>query len=276
VKRLVVPLGLSYYIFRTIGYLLDVYWERTQAQRSFSSLVLYISFFPQIVSGPIQRGGDFFGQLQHWSSPDAEQFASGLRRILLGLFRKVVIADQFAELVAGVHSNPAAFSAVELLFAAYCYSFQLYLDFSGLTDMAIGIGLLFGIKGPENFDRPFLSRNIQEFWRRWHMSLTSWLSDYLFFPLGMSLRRFGTLGLSVAIMINMVAVGVWHGPTWTYLDFGILNGLLMIGSVLTLKRRETFFKRHAWPAGVRSFFSTLITFHLVVFTQIWFRANSPQ
>jgi alginate O-acetyltransferase complex protein AlgI len=273
ITALVAPLGLSYYVFRTVGYILDVYWGKISAQRNFVSLALYVSFFPQIVSGPIQRADDFFGQLDILET-DSEAFVGGLRRILLGLFKKIVIADQLADLVAAVHTNPSGFSSVELLLGAYCYSVQLYMDLSGITDIAIGIGLLFGIKGPENFDRPFLAGNIQQFWRRWHMSLTTWLTDYLFLPLRMSLRHLKTAGLLLAIFITMVAIGIWHGPTWTYLEFGALNGVFMIVSVLSLKQRDAFFKRHAGLLPARRLVGPLLTFHLVVLAQVFFRADS--
>jgi len=271
--RVIAPLGLSYYLFKAMGYLLDVYWEKVAVQRSFVSLALYISFFPQIVSGPIQRAGDFFDRFDGLKRPDSAEFVVGLRRILFGFAKKVVIADRLAVLVANTHSNPSRFSSVELLLGAYCYSFQLYADFSGVTDIAIGLGLLFGVRGPENFNLPYFARNVQEFWRRWHMSLTSWLSDYLFLPLRMSLRRLGTFGLALAILVNMLAVGLWHGPTWAYAAFGAINGIFMIVSVLTLKRRNAVFQTHPWLASVRRWTGPLVTFHLMVFAQIFFSVS---
>jgi D-alanyl-lipoteichoic acid acyltransferase DltB (MBOAT superfamily) len=270
----IAPLGLSYYLFKTLGYLLDVYWEKIPAEHSFVSLALYVSFFPQIVSGPIMRADDFFSQFGKLRSFDPAEFVVGLRRILFGLFKKVVIADRFAGLVASVHSNPSKFSSLELLLGAYCYSLQLYADFSGITDIAIGTGQLFGIKGPENFDLPYFARNVQDFWRRWHMSLTSWLTDYLFMPLRMSLRSLGKVGLSLAIFVNMLAVGVWHGPKWTYAAFGAINGVFMIVSVLTLKKRNAFFQSRPRQAQLRRLVGPLLTFHLMVFAQIFFRAYS--
>jgi alginate O-acetyltransferase complex protein AlgI len=270
---IIAPLGLSFYLFKLIGYLLDVYWGALPAQRSFSALALYAAFFPQIVSGPIQRAGDFFEQLGRIENTDPGAFLRGLRRILFGLFKKVVIADQLAILVTHVHAAPLDRSALELLMGAYGFSLQMYADFSGLTDIAIGIGLLFGIKGPENFDRPYFSRNIQEFWRRWHMSLTSWLTDYLFLPLRMSLRHLGDWGLALAIFINMVAVGVWHGPRWTYLAFGCINGLYMIVSAFTLKKRNVYFRQHPVLSRLRQYFAPLLTFHLMVLTHIFFQAS---
>ena len=271
---IIVPLGLSYYVFKMLGYLLDVYWEKMPAQRSFVSFALFTSFFPQIFSGPIQRAQDFFDQVDHIKNPDPDQFVVGLRRILFGLFKKVVIADRLAVLVADVHANPSGYSSLELLVGAYAYSIQLYADFSGITDIAIGVGLLFGVKGPENFDLPYFSPNIQAFWRRWHMSLTSWLRDYLFMPLATSLRNLGAMGLCLAIFINMIAIGLWHGLAWTYLAFGIINGVFLVVSALTLKERNTFFQSRPNLARMRVFVAPLLTFHLVVFAQIFFRADS--
>jgi alginate O-acetyltransferase complex protein AlgI len=270
---IIAPLGLSFYLFKLIGYLLDVYWERLPAQRNFACLTLYAAFFPQIVCGPIQRADDFFNQFGRLETSDPEAFVVGLRRILFGLFKKVVIADQLAILVTQVHAAPLAHSSLELLIGAYGFSLQMYADFSGLTDIAIGIGLLFGIKGPENFDRPYFSRNIQEFWRRWHMSLTSWLTDYLFVSLRMQFRRLGDWGLALAIFINMVAVGVWHGPRWTYFVFGCINGLYMIVSAFTLKKRNAYFRGHAALSRLREFAGPLATFHLIVLTHIFFQAS---
>jgi hypothetical protein len=272
----IAPLGLSFYLFKLIGYLLDVYWERLPAQRNFAALLLYAAFFPQIVSGPIQRAADFFAQLETLGIPDPAAFQVGLRRILFGLFKKIVVADQLAILVMHAHAAPLQRSSAELLVGAYGFSLQMYADFSGLTDIAIGIGLLFGIKGPENFARPYFAHNIQEFWRRWHMSLTSWLTDYLFMPLRMSLRRLGDWGLALAIFVNMVAVGIWHGPRWTYLVFGCINGVYMVVSALTLKKRNGFFRQHPALSRIRTVSGPLLTFHLIVLTHVFFQAGSLQ
>jgi len=273
VLLLAAPLGLSYYSFKLLGYLLDVYWGTLPARRDFVPVALYAAFFPQIVSGPIQRAQDFFTQLDAQRASDPDSFVLGLRRILFGLFKKVAIADQLAVVVTHAHGHSLQHSSLELLLGAYCFSLQMYADFSGITDIAIGTGLLFGIRGPENFNRPyFAAANLQEFWRRWHMSLTSWLTDYLFVPLRMTFRHLGNAGLALAIFINMVAVGIWHGPRWTYLVFGCLNGVFMIVSVLTLKRRNQFFKTRPTLTRWRAWVAPLVTFHLVVLTHIFFQA----
>jgi alginate O-acetyltransferase complex protein AlgI len=271
---LVAPLGLSYYIFKMVGYLLDVYWEKVPVQRRFVPVALYFSFFPQIVSGPIQRAGDFFRQLESLDRPDADRIVGGLRRILFGVFKKVVIADIPAVLVSRVHANPSAYSPLELLLGAYCFAFQLYVDFSSVTDIAIGIGQLFGVTGPENFNRPYFAANVQDFWRRWHMSLTTWLTDYLFLPLRMAFRGMGQAGLCTAIFVNMLAIGVWHGPRLTYLAFGALNGVFMILSALTLKRRNAWFQNRPWLKRARQVAGPVLTFNLIALAFIFFRAHS--
>lgn len=270
---LAAPLGLSYYFFKLIGYLLDVYWERLTPRQDFTSVALYASFFPQIVSGPIQRADDFFSQLDTLQPPDRDTVAIGLRRILFGLFKKIVVADPLALVVAQMYGDSSAHSSLELLAGAYMFSLQMYADFSGITDIAIGTGLLFGIRGPENFDRPYFARNIQEFWRRWHMSLSSWLADYLFMPLRMALRDWGSVGLAFALFVNMVAIGFWHGPRWSYVVFGCLNSLFIIVSVFTLKQRNAFFRSRPELSRVRAVLAPFITFHLVVLTHVFFRAD---
>ena len=272
--RVLVPLGLSYYIFKLIGYLLDVYWEKFPAERSVVALALYASFFPQIVTGPIERAGTFFDQLGRIAERHPASVEAGARRILFGLFKKIAVADRIAVVVDSVHAKPGVYSSLELLLGAYLFALQLYADFSGVTDIAIGLGQLFGVKGPENFDLPFYSRNLQEYWRRWHMSLTSWLADYLFTPLRMALRDLGKLGLALAILVNMVAIGVWHGMAWTYAAFGLLHGIFMVVSVLTLKRRDAFFRGHPVLSRVRAIAAPVVTFHLVVLALVVFRANS--
>lgn len=268
-----IPLGLSYFTFKMLGYVLDLYWEKVP-RRSFADLALYFSFFPQIVAGPIQRADDFFGQLDRGLVVDSTQAVAGLRRILLGLVKKVVLADRLTYLIADTWHRPSAASPAELIVVIYCFALQLYMDFSGITDIAIGVGQLFGLKGPENFSLPFWAPNIQEFWRRWHISLTSWLTDYLFLPLRMLLRNWGSAGLIGSIFATMIAIGLWHGFTATFLVFGALNGLFMTVSVLTLKSRDRWFKAHSALRRARAVAGAFITFSLIAFALIFFRAPS--
>jgi alginate O-acetyltransferase complex protein AlgI len=193
--------------------------------------------------------------------------------LLLGFFEKLVVADRIGLFVGAADAQATAVAATRVL-GTYAFAFQLFADFSGLTHIAIGLGLLFGIEGPPNFNRPFAASNIQEYWRRWHMSLTTWLGDYLFTPLRMSLRNYGDAGLAVSIMINMVLIGMWHGPDATFFVFGIIHGVFMIGSTLTLRKRNAFFKTHPTCAALRRFYAPVITFNMVCLGLHFFRAPS--
>jgi alginate O-acetyltransferase complex protein AlgI len=270
--HLVMPLGLSYFVFKLASYLVDVYWKRRPAERTLGNLILYALFFPQIVSGPIQRAGHFFDQLGSLRV-DTAGVDRGLRLIVFGLLQKL-IADHIGIVVSAVYGDPAAFSPADLLIGLYAFAFQLYLDFAGITDIAIGLGALFGLKTPQNFDRPFFATNIQEFWRRWHMTLSFWLVDYLFTPLWHSLRNWRTFGLTVAILANMLAIGLWHGARWTFVVFGLLNGILMTVSVLSRKRRSALFNNRPRLQALRGVTSRIVTFHVVAAFFVFVRADS--
>jgi alginate O-acetyltransferase complex protein AlgI len=271
---LAVPVGVSYYVFRLLSYVIDVRLGRVVVEDDFVAFALYAAFFPQILSGPIQRAGSFLRQVKALGAVDAEQIASGLRLMLFGLFEKLVVADHLSIVVNNVFDHADKSSGVAFALGAYCFIFQLYADFSGLTDIALGIGRLFGIEGPQNFNNPFYATNVQEFWRRWHMSLTSWLTDYLFTPLNIALRSAGKPGLVVAILVNMIAIGVWHGARWTFVTFGVLNGIFLVVSVLTLRERIQFFRKRESLSRLRSILGPLLTFHLMVLAFIFFRAAS--
>jgi alginate O-acetyltransferase complex protein AlgI len=271
--RLLVPLGISYYTFKLVSYLVDVYWEKVPAERDLVSFLLFPAFFPQILSGPIQRAKDFLPQLK--PQPVAAAFiTSGLRLMLFGLFKKLVIADRLALMVNRVFDAPQSYSSLGLLLGCYGFAVQVYADFSGLTDLAIGMGRLFGIESPQNFNSPFYAPNIQEFWRRWHITLSCWLTDYVFTPLRLLFRGLGNLGLVLAITVNMVAIGLWHGPRATYVAFGLVNALYMVVSALTLKARNRFFKSRRRLAALRVVTAPLLTFHLVVLVFAVMRANT--
>ena len=272
--NLLVPLGISYYTFKLISYLFDVYWEKLPAARDIVAFGLYPAFFPQIVSGPIQRPGDFLRDAREQAPVSPELIVSGLRLVLFGLFKKLVIADRMALMVNRVFDHPTDFTSLGLLVGCYGFAIQLYADFSGVTDLAIGVGRLFGIRAPQNFDAPFYAPNVQEFWRRWHITLTSWLTDYLFTPLRMQLRQLGNVGLVIAITANMVAIGCWHGPRWTFAVFGAVNALYMVVSALTLKARNRWFKRRPRLTALRRITGPVVTFHLIVLAFILVRVET--
>ncbi|MFI5349411.1 MAG: MBOAT family O-acyltransferase [Elusimicrobiota bacterium] len=273
--RLLIPIGISYYTFKLIGYMIDVHWGQIPPEEDFAAFGAYAAFFPQIFSGPIQRPADFLSQLAAPEKPGTALAAAGVRRIVFGLFQKIVVADRLAEVVDAVYAAPASFHGVQTLIGLLAFSFQLYADFSGVTDIAIGVGLLFGIRAPENFALPYYSPNIQEFWRRWHMSLTSWLSDYLFIPLRMAFRRRGDAGIAASVFLTMFAVGLWHGARWNCVIFGTLNGVFVAVSALTLARRNRVFSKLPALGRSRVIVGTLLTFALTSLTQVFFRADTP-
>ncbi|MBI4432087.1 MAG: MBOAT family protein [Candidatus Omnitrophica bacterium] len=278
-SRVLMPLGISYYTFKMISYVLDVYWEKMKAQRDFWKLALYFSFFPQILCGPIQRSDDFFAEIQKVESQPSlpeETVTSGLKLMLFGFFKKLVIADTLAIPVNQVFGHPADFNAAAVWIAVYCFTLQLFADFSGLTDIAIGVARVFGIQSPPNFNRPFYAPNIQEFWRRWHMTLTSWILDYVFKPLQMATRYWGRMGLVVSLCASMMAIGIWHGATTNFIVFGVIQSIYMSVSAITLPWRNKIAKKSVRLGRVRSFVTPMITFHLVVFSFVFIRARSAE
>jgi alginate O-acetyltransferase complex protein AlgI len=228
-RGFLLPLGLSYYSFKLLSYLIEVYWDDDAVERDPLIFFLFPAFFPQIVSGPIQRPLPFFEQMRDVMSRRANgaQIESGFAYILGGLMLKIIIGDRLAAFIDVVDKAHADYSYSIVLATVGCYTLQLYADFAGYTNIALGIGKIFGIEGPPNFNAPFAATNIQEMWRRWHMSLTSWVTDYLFTPLSMSLRDFGQTGLIACIMLSMAIIGLWHGLTLNFLVFGLLNGVFV-------------------------------------------------
>jgi len=269
IAGLVMPLGISYYSFKLISYVLDVHWGKMDAEKGLVNFAAYVSFFPQIVAGPIQRPADFFAQLP----PKPPSMVEPLLRIAWGLVKKLLIADNLAPTVNAIYGHVSGLQGAPLWAGFYLFPLQLYADFSSLTDIAIGSGQLLGITGPENFNRPFTASSISDFWRRWHMSLTTWLGDYVFVPLRMASRRAGAWGLSFSIAVNMVAIGLWHGLTGSYLFFGLINAGYLVVDTLTSKRRAAFFRKNpAWDrAG--NWLGWLLTFHLILIAEVFFRAQ---
>ena len=265
------PVGLSYYTFRLLSYLIDIYWEKISPEWDPVAFASYAAFFPHLLSGPIQRADEFFPQYKSLPKNDPELWSSGLRLILCGLFKKLVVADNLALLVDNVFGHSSLYGAVPLWIASYAFYLQIYADFSGLTDIAIGSGRLFGIDSPPNFNAPYLAKNIQDFWRRWHMTLCRWINDYLFFPLRMGLRDWGNAGLALSIFISMLAISLWHGLSSGFVAFGVIQGALISVSTFTLKTRDRFFKQSKVLSSLRRFLGPLITFHLLVFSFIFFR-----
>jgi D-alanyl-lipoteichoic acid acyltransferase DltB (MBOAT superfamily) len=266
-----VPVGISYVTFRLVSYVLDVGWGRCEPARDVTAFIAYAAFFPHLTSGPIQRWGEF-EEGARLSPPTYEALSAGMRLVLLGLVKKFVVANRLGLLVDPAFAAPQRLSSWVALAAIYAFPLQLYFDFSGLTDVARGVSALLGIPAPPNFDRPFLARSVQEFWTRWHMSLTRWLRDYLFTPVHLALRSSGVFGLMAAITVNMLAVGLWHGLTWTFAVFGVLNAAYVAVPAWRRARSSKRPKPSSSPWAVAS--DVLVTFHLMALAFVFFRAET--
>ena len=230
--NIIIPLGVSYFTFKLISYVIDIYNEELEPCRDFVVFADYVAFFPTIMAGPIDRPKAFISQLQVNRKFDRGMAVDGCRQILWGLFKKIVVADNCTIAIDEVFAMSQVPASLYLV-AALLAIFQLYADFSGYSDMAIGLGKLLGVNVTRNFKYPFFATNIAEFWRRWHISLTKWMTDYVFTPLSFGMRRWGKFGLIVAIIVNMLLVGLWHGDNWTYAVFGLFHGLLFIPLIIT-------------------------------------------
>jgi D-alanyl-lipoteichoic acid acyltransferase DltB (MBOAT superfamily) len=264
----IVPLGISYYSFKLISYLLDVYWGKMEPAQRLIPFAGYVAFFPQIIAGPIQRSEDFLSQVG-----GAGTVLPGILRIAWGLAKKLIIADHLAPAVNYVYTHVTGLHGAWSI-GFYLWPLQLYADFSALTDIAIGTGRLFGIEGPENFNRPFTATTISDYWRRWHMSLTNWLGDYVFTPLRMTTRNLGNLGLVLSLTINMLAIALWHGISWGYFLFGVIHSVYLVADSLSARSRKRLSKQHPQWEGPRHLLGWFITFHCVCLALVFFRAAS--
>ncbi len=267
-----IPLGISYYSFKLISYLTDVYLGKAPAERDPVAFTNYVTFFPQIVSGPIQKSAPFLLQITNSLGTNPEMVSSGLRLILCGLFKKLVVADVLSFHIEHFMGRSPSHVGLAGFLSTYFIPIQVYADFSGITDIAIGLGKLFGIESPGNFAMPFYAPNIQEFWRRWHMTLTSWIREYVFMPLSISFRNWGTFGLVLSISVTMMLVGIWHGFTLNWIAFGLMHALYFTVSVVTLPMRNKFFSKHSFLDSTRGIAGPVITFHLVLLSFTLFKA----
>jgi alginate O-acetyltransferase complex protein AlgI len=272
--QVILPVGISFYTFHGISYIVDVYRNRIKEERSFVDYSLFVSFFPLLVAGPIERATHLLPQLKVMRSFDYKQSVDGLRQMLWGLFKKIVIADQCAVHVNAIFKDPMNHSGSTLLLGAVLFAFQIYGDFSGYSDIALGTARLFGIELLRNFATPYFSRNIAEFWRRWHISLSSWFKDYLYIPLGGS--RVGRWGRVFNAYIIFLVSGFWHGANWTYLVWGLLNAIYITPSVLLNRNRKytSIAALGKLAPSVGELFSMMATFSLTVLAWIVFRSES--
>jgi alginate O-acetyltransferase complex protein AlgI len=269
--RLVLPFGISFFTFETMSYTIDVWRGELPPARRYLDYLLFVCFFPHLVAGPIVRPHQMLPQLAAPPRADAAMQARGLYRIATGLAKKIVIGDFLAQnIVNRVFATPERFTALEVLLAVYAYAAQIYADFSGYSDVAIGSAALFGYELPENFDAPYVSRNLQEFWHRWHISLSTWLRDYLYKPLGGSRR--GPAKTYRNLMITMVLGGLWHGASWNFVIWGTLHGGALAVTRMWQRRAGANEGEGKSGSALGQAVATLATFHFVCLAWIFFRA----
>ncbi|MCW9036410.1 MULTISPECIES: MBOAT family O-acyltransferase [Altibacter] len=223
----VIPVGLSFYTFQTMSYTIDVYRNRIAPTKNILDFLCFVSFFPQLVAGPIERASHLLPQFENKRSFDLQTTKEGLRQILWGLFKKILVADKLGIAVTMVFSAPSEYGSIMLVFAAVLFCFQVYCDFSGYTDIAIGTAKLFGFSLSKNFNLPYLAKSMTDFWQRWHITLTQWFTDYVYLPLVRSSARVTITIRTMGMVITMFLVGLWHGSNWTFIAFGVFNGLIL-------------------------------------------------
>jgi len=274
--NIALPIGVSFFTFKLISYVIEVHREHIEPSKDFIEFGSYVAFFPTILSGPIDRPNIFIPQLKQKRSFDYNLALDGSRQILWGMFTKMCIADNLAVITDGAWNGIGTSSSSTLLLAFLLYPLQMYADFDGYSNMAIGVAKLLGLRVARNFNHPFLARNIAEYWRNWHISLTGWLTDYVFTPLNIAFRSLNNLGVILAIIINFVIIGFWHGASWTYGLFGLYHGLLYIPLILSgafAKKKKIRPNEKGLPKS-EDFLKMVLTYCLVALGLILFRAAS--
>lgn len=256
------PIGISFYTFQSMSYSIDIYNNKITPEKRLSVFALYVSYFPQLVAGPIERAKQLIPQLKGNHQFDYERVVSGLKQMLWGFFKKLVIADNLGVFVNTIYDSPDSYGGVILLFGTYCFAFQIYCDFSGYSDIAIGASRVLGIQLMENFKLPYLSKSIPEFWQRWHISLSTWFRDYVYIPLGGN--RVSRFQLLINILIVFLVSGLWHGANWTFIVWGGLHGIFY----LLFRQFKSMSKK------LPKFINIFITFQITSICWVFFRANN--
>ena len=272
--KVILPVGISFYTFHGLSYIIDVYKKRIVAEKHFVDYAVFVSYFPLLVAGPIERATHLLPQFKKARVFNYQAAADGMRQILWGLFKKVVIADNCATYANAIFNSSGEHNGSSLFIGALFFTFQIYGDFSGYSDIALGVSRLFGIELLRNFAFPYFSRDIAEFWRRWHISLSTWFRDYLYFPLGGS--KGGTWMKVRNTFIIFIVSGFWHGANWTFLAWGFLNALYFMPLLLLDKNRNNLeiISTHKLLPSLKDFFQILLTFFLTVIAWIFFRSNT--
>lgn len=270
-----VAIGVSYYVFQAISYLFDIYLGIEKPERHFGYFVLYLAFFPKLLQGPIERAGELIPQLKCRYEFNYDNMRFGMLLFTWGFFKKVVIADRLGLYVDAVYKDVHAYTGLPLLLATYAYAFQIYMDFSGYTDMALGSARLFNINLTQNFNSPYLATSVADFWRRWHITFSRWILDYIFKPLQMQWRNWKNWGTATALIVAFAISGIWHGASWGFVIWGGLHGLYMACSVFYKPYQKKLHKAMGIEkTRVLKIWQIFVTFNLVSFAWVFFRTSN--
>jgi alginate O-acetyltransferase complex protein AlgI len=268
-----ISIGVSYFTFQAISYLADIYLEIEEPEHHFGRFALYMAFFPKLLQGPIERAGGLLPQLKQPYQFDYDAMRSGMMLFTWGLFKKLVVTNRLALYTDQVYNNVHNFTGLSLIVGTYAYALQIYFDFSAYTDMARGTGLMFGINLTENFNSPYMATSIADFWRRWHISFSSWILDYIFKPLQMGWRNWGQAGTALALIITFLASGIWHGASKCFVIWGLIHGIYLASSTYYRPYQKRFYK---WLGVEKSlwlkWWQVFVTFNLVSLAWVFFRA----
>jgi alginate O-acetyltransferase complex protein AlgI len=267
---ILLPIGISFYTFQTVGYNLDVFYQVRKPEKHFGIFALFVSFFPQLIAGPIERSTVLLPQFKKEHHYDLDRVKHGLKYIIWGLFKKLVIADRLVPIIGEAYGNVSDYSGSTLWFGTFLYAIQLYADFSAYSEIAKGLAKILGYDLMDNFDHPFKSKNITEFWRRWHISLSFWLRDYLYNPILFAKKKWGKPAVIYSLFITFILCGVWHGTKFTYIIFGLLQAIILTFEMLTKKWRKNLQK--STPKFFYNNLSMLLTFGFTLFSFSFFRA----
>jgi len=277
--KVLLPVGISFYTFQTLSYSIDIYRGITRPEKHLGRFALYVSYFPQLVAGPIERSTNLLPQFHENKTFNPQNLISGLKLMLWGFFKKIVIADRIGIYVTSIYANPGEHTGLPVILATVLFAIQLYCDFSAYTDIARGTARLMGIELMKNFNRPLIAKSLTDFWNRWHISLTTWFRDYLYFSLpDKAGNKVRVWRLQLNIIITFLLMGLWHGANWTFIVFGLIHGVLLVADELTKEPRKAFFRRMGLTKApfILNSLSILITFSILVFSAYFFRASSLQ
>jgi len=274
--NIILPVGISFYTFQTLSYTIDVYKKKLEPTKDFIAFSAFVCFFPQLVAGPIERATNLLPQFYKKRTFEYQKAVDGMRQILWGIFKKVVIADNCAVYANQIFNNSVDMNGSALLLGVIFFAFQIYGDFSGYSDIAIGTSRLFGFDLKQNFATPYFSQNIVEFWRRWHISLSKWLTDYVFTPLAIEFRHFEKKGIIISIFITFFLSGLWHGAGWNFIFYGLIHAIYFLITLLVLGHKKSFnsTSEDKFIPSIKESLNMILTFVLVSFSYIFFRAEN--